>query len=134
MNQLGTGQGAIEEIASSGQLAGVAARGASSRLPIAQGEYAVIYCTGLGAVSNQLRHRSGSPFESSFVHLHAANRHNLVGVSATGNLLRTPLPRLRGSLSRSTPWVPAGITPGSATNLILSIGGVQSNTVTIATQ
>ena len=127
MNQLGTGQGAIE-IASSGQLAGIV--GASSR-PIAQGEYVVIYCTGLGAVSNQPA--TGAAALSSPLSFTSTQPTVTIGGVSAQVTFSGLAPGFAG-LYQVNALVPVGIAPGSATNLILSIGGVQSNTVTIATQ
>lgn len=127
MNQSGSGQGAVE-IASTGQLAALPGTGGR---PVAQGEYVVIYGTGLGAVSNQpATGAAASAVPLSFTT--TSPTVTIGGISAKVTFSGLA-PGFVG-LYQVNALVPAGVAPGVATSLILSIGGVQSNTVTIATQ
>ena len=127
MNQSGSGQGAIE-IASTGQLAAIALPGSR---PVGQGEYVVIYCTGLGAVTNQPV--TGAAAVASPLSFTTTSPTVTIGGVAAQVTFSGLAPGFVG-LNQVNALVPAGITPGAATSVVLSIGGVQSNTVTIATQ
>ncbi len=127
MNQSGSGQGAIE-IASTGQLA--APLGTNSR-PVMQGEYVVIYCTGLGAVSNQPA--TGSAALASPLSFTSTQPTVTIGGVSALVTFSGLAPGFVG-LYQVNALVPGGFVTGNNVNLILSIGGVQSNTVTIATQ
>ena len=128
LNSAGSSQGAV--VISGTRLIAEPASGANGR-PVAAGESISIYCTGLGAVSNQPETGAAAPTE-------------LLSVTTT-----TPTVTIGGiaanvSFSGLTPGavglyqvnvqVPAGVAAGAAVPLILSIGGVTSNTVTIAVQ
>jgi uncharacterized protein (TIGR03437 family) len=127
MNQSGSGQGAVE-IASTGQLA--AFPGTNSR-PVTQGEYVVIYCTGLGAVSNQPA--TGSAAMASPLSFTLTTPTVTIGGVSARVTFSGLTPGFAG-LYQVNALVPAGVAPGATTNLILSIGGFPANTVTIATQ
>jgi uncharacterized protein (TIGR03437 family) len=128
LNVAGSSQGAV--VIAGTQLIAEPASGANGR-PAAAGEFLSIYCTGLGAVSNQPATGAAAPAE-------------LLAITTT-----TPTVTIGGiaakvSFSGLTPGtvglyqvnvlVPAGAAAGAAVPLILSIGGVVSNTVTIAVQ
>ena len=120
-NASGTGQGDV--ITLQGRLA-VAAT------PATRGQYVMIYCSGLGAVSNQ-------------------PATGVAAADASSTTIRTPLVTI-GGVQASTNFaglapgyvgvyqvnalVPVTITPGPAVSLSLSINGVSSNAVTIAVE
>ena len=125
VNQSGSGQGAVA-IASTGQLA--ASPGGT---PVTQGDYVAIYCTGLGAVTNQPL--TGKAALSSPLSVTTTTPTVTIGgVNATVTFSGLA-PGFVG-LYQVNALVPAGIAPGTATSLVLSIGGVPSNAVTIATR
>jgi uncharacterized protein (TIGR03437 family) len=128
-NQQGTGQGAIR-IANSATIAAPLGAFSDSR-PVTAGDVIEVYCTGLGAVS-------GNP---------------TAGVAASSNPLQTtttlPTVTIGGKpaqvdfsglapgsagLYQVNVTIPSGVTPGNAVPVVLTIAGVQSNTVTIAVQ
>lgn len=128
MNQSGTGQGAVE-IAATAQLAGLSLAGGRA---VARGEYIAIYCTGLGAVSNQPATGAaalGSPLLSATTTLPVVT----IGGAAAQVSFSGLAPGFAG-LYQVNALVPAGAPSGNSVNLIMSIGGIQSNTVTIAVQ
>jgi uncharacterized protein (TIGR03437 family) len=128
LNIAGSSQGAVM-IANTAIFA--APQSVPGSRPVSPGQFISIYCTGLGAVSNQ----------------------PATGAAAQGNPLSstptTPIVTIGGiasqvSFSGLAPGfvglyqvnaqVPSGTPAGSAVPIILSIGGVTSNTVTIAVQ
>jgi uncharacterized protein (TIGR03437 family) len=119
----GSGNGQGDVISLQGQLAAAAT-------PVTRGQYVMIYCSGLGAVSNQ-------PATGA------------AAVDASSTTIRTPSVTIGGVQASSNfaglapgyvgvyqvnALVPVTITPGPAVPLSLSIDGVSSNTVTIAVQ
>ncbi len=121
-NSSGVGQGAV--IATTGQIA-------APGTPATRGQYVMIFCTGLGAVSNQ----------------------PATGVAATASMLSnttlTPTVTIGGVLTTTNfsglapgfvglyqvnALVPTTISAGSAVSVSMSVNGVSSNTVTIAVQ
>ncbi len=119
----GSGNGQGDVISLQGQLAAAAT-------PVTRGQYVMIYCSGLGAVSNQPAIGAAA-------------------VDASSTTIRTPSVTIGGVQASSNfaglapgyvgvyqvnALVPATITPGPAVPLSLSIDGVSSNTVTIAVQ
>jgi uncharacterized protein (TIGR03437 family) len=119
----GSGNGQGDAISLQGHLAAAAT-------PVTRGQYVMIYCSGLGAVSNQ-------PATGA------------AAVDASSTTIRTPSVTIGGVQASSNfaglapgyvgvyqvnALVPATITPGPAVPLSLSIDGVSSNTVTIAVQ
>lgn len=132
--KIGQSQGAIliassgEVVAPIGSISGRAAR------PANRGEYITIYCTGLGAVTNQ----PGSGQKASDNPLSATNATPTVtigGVAApqTDGFFSGLAPGFVG-LYQVNVQVPQNSPTGDAVPLTLSIGGVSSNTVTIAVQ
>jgi uncharacterized protein (TIGR03437 family) len=126
LNQVGTGQGAVE-IAPTAQLAAPAPLGR----PIARGEYVAIFCTGLGPVSNQPA--DGAPGLSS-----PLSQTLTLPVVTIGNVQAQVTysglaPGLAG-LYQVNAVVPAGAVSGNAVPLVITIGGIPSNAVTIAVQ
>ncbi len=127
LNGLGTGQGAVE-IAPTAVLA--APQGTGAR-PVMRGEYVAIFCTGLGPVSNQPA--TGEPALSS--PLSSTNTLPVVTIGgAPAAVSYSGLAPGFAGLYQVNAVVPAAALSGDAVNLVISIGGVQSNTVTIAVQ
>jgi uncharacterized protein (TIGR03437 family) len=130
-NQAGTGQGVIA-IATSGELAAPAGSipGRTSR-PAKRGEFISIYCSGLGPVSNPPA--SGAPATGSPLSLTTKNPTVTIGgVSAPINF--SGLTPGFVALYQVNAQVPDNAPVGDAVNLVLTIEGVASNTVTIAVQ
>lgn len=97
--------------------------------PASPGDFLTIYCTGLGAVSNPPgtgRRASGVTLSTTI----ATPQVTIGGVPAEV-IFSGLTPSLVG-LFQVNVRVPAGAPPGPAVPLVLTIGGVQSNTVTIA--
>ncbi len=127
MNQSGSGQGAIV-IASTGQIAGFPLTGSR---PVLAGEYVVIFCTGLGAVTNQPA--TGVAALASPLSVTTTKPTVTIGGVPATVTFSGLAPGFVG-LYQVNALVPSGISGGTATSLILSIGGVQANAVTIAVQ
>jgi uncharacterized protein (TIGR03437 family) len=134
MNSQNTAQGAIV-IASTGEFAAPtgAVLGGISR-PAHAGEFIVIYCTGLGAVTNQPR--TGDP---AF-----ANPPSLTTTTPTVSIGGVPAPATDGFFSGLTPGsvglyqinvqIPSGVPAGNAVPVVVTIGGASSNVVSIAVE
>jgi len=127
LNMLGTGQGAVE-IAPTAVLA--APQGTGAR-PVMRGEYIAIFCTGLGPVSNQPA--TGAPGLSSPLSITTTLPVVTIGGAAAQVSYSGLAPGFAG-LYQVNAVVPDAALSGNAVNLVISIGGVQSNTVTIAVQ
>jgi uncharacterized protein (TIGR03437 family) len=120
MNAQGTGQGAI--LNSSYQIA-------DASNPAAPGSYVQLYCTGLGAVSNTPLDGAASP-SNPLAETTTTPTVTIGGVA--GSVLFSGLaPGFVGEYQVNV-VVPSGVSAGSAVPVVLSIGGVSSNTVTIA--
>jgi uncharacterized protein (TIGR03437 family) len=120
-NAQGTGQGAILNL--SYQLVD------ASNPAIPGTTYLQIYCTGLGAVSN-------TPADGAAALSDPLSQTTVTPQVTIGGVQVTPsfsglAPEFVG-LYQVDALVPAGITANSAVPVILSLGGVNSNTVTIA--
>jgi len=123
MNLSGTGQGAVL-IAPTAQLA-------APGTPVSRGSYISIFCTGLGAVTNQPA--TGSAALSSPLSITQTMPIVTIG-GVTAIVSYSGLaPTLVGVYQVNT-LVPQGISPGDAIPVVISVGGVLSNTVTIAIQ
>jgi uncharacterized protein (TIGR03437 family) len=124
MNAMGSGQGAVL-IASTYQLAGAAT-------PVTRGTYVAIFCTGLGAVTNQpatgTAAAPGSPLSVALTQPTVT----IGGASAVVSYAGLA-PGFVG-LYQVNALVPSSISPGSAVPLIIVMGPSISNTVTIAVQ
>jgi uncharacterized protein (TIGR03437 family) len=127
LNMLGSGQGAVE-VAPTAQIAGAAGAGSG---PVSRGAYIAIFCTGLGAVTNQPA--TGAAAASSPLSITTTLPVVTVGGVAAQVTYSGLAPGFAG-LYQVNAIVPASVAPGGSVNLFLSIGGVQSNTVTIAVQ
>jgi uncharacterized protein (TIGR03437 family) len=99
--------------------------------PIARGQYITIYCSGLGAVSNTPL--DGAAAVSASLSSTSSNPTVTIGGQAATVSFSGLAPGFVG-LYQVNALVPQSVTPGSAVSLTLSIGGVNSNTVTIAVQ
>jgi len=126
-NQLGSGQGAVE-IAPTAELA--ATLGANSR-PVNPGEYIAIFCTGLGPVSNQPAD-GVAPVAGTLSLTTTLPVVTIGGVSA--QVTYSGLAPGFAGLYQVNAVVPPSAPAGGSVSLVISIGGVQSNTVTIAVQ
>ena len=127
LNQSGSGQGAVE-IAPTSQLA--APLGPTGR-PVKPGEYIAIFCTGLGPVSN--RPATGAAALSDPLSSTLTLPTVIIG-GASAKVSYSGLAPGFAGLYQVNALVPDGVTPGNNVNLVISIGGVRSNTVTIAIQ
>ncbi len=131
LNQRGTGQAAVQIAntvifaAPEGSIPGVQARQAR------KGEFLTIYCTGLGAVTNRPNTGAialGSPLSTTTT----APTVTIGGASAPVSFSGLS-PGFVG-LYQVNVQVPDSAPTGAAVNLVISIGGATSNTVTIAVQ
>jgi uncharacterized protein (TIGR03437 family) len=131
INQQGTGQGAIE-IANTTILAAPAGSvpGAQAH-PAAAGNYVTIYSTNLGDVSNRPADGAASP-SSPLAKTVLTPTVTIGGVNAPVSFSGLA-PGFVG-LYQVNAQVPTGAPSGNAVPVILNIGGVASNTVTIAVQ
>jgi uncharacterized protein (TIGR03437 family) len=123
----GTGQGAIL-IANTAVLAG--SQGAGSRA-VLKGEYISIFCTGLGAVSNQPV-TGAAALADPLSHTTATPTVTVGGVDAT--VTYSGLAPGFAGLYQVNAQVPAGAPAGGTVAVVMTIGGSTSNTVTIAVQ
>jgi uncharacterized protein (TIGR03437 family) len=127
LNLGGSGQGAVE-IAPTSQLA--APLGPLGR-PVAPGEYITIFATGLGPVSNQPA--TGMAALSNPLSSTLTMPTVTIGAVAAPVTFSGLAPGFAG-LYQVNALVPAAAPSGDNINLVLSIGGAESNTVTIAVQ
>ena len=123
MNMSGTGQGAILDAGTS-QLA-------NAGTPVVRGAYIAIFCTGLGAVTNQPV--TGAVALSAPLSYALTQPTVMIG-GVSGLVTYAGLAPTLAGLYQVNVQVPPGVTPGNTVPVVLSIGGVQSNTVTIAVQ
>ena len=121
-NTEGSGQGAILD--TSNRLVD------SSNPATAGSSFVSIYCTGLGAVTNQPP--TGSPGLSDPLSWSATPTVTIGGVAA--NVQFSGLAPGYVGLYQVNAQVPAGSATGSAVPVVISMGGVDSNTVTMAVQ
>ena len=126
-NQQGSGQGAVL-IANTASVAAPLGAFPGSR-PAIRGEFISIFCTGLGAVTNQPA--DGVP-ASGLSFTTTAPTVNIGGIPAQVSFSGLA-PDFVG-LYQVNVLVPDGVTSNSSVPVVLSIGGVISNTVTIAVQ
>jgi uncharacterized protein (TIGR03437 family) len=121
-NAAGSGQGAITD---------TSYRLVDSTNPATAGSTVVlIYCTGLGAVTNQPP--TGSPAPSDPLAHATTPTVTIGGVSASVGF--SGLAPGYVGLYQVNAQVPAGSATGPAVPVVISIGGVESNTVTMAVQ
>jgi uncharacterized protein (TIGR03437 family) len=121
MNSQGSGQGAILD--TSYNLV-------DSSNPTTANAFVLIYCTGLGAVTNQPA--TGSPGPSNPLAWSTTPTVTIGGVPADVSFFGLA-PGYVG-LYQVNAQVPAGLAANSAVPVVIAIGGVTSNTVTMALQ
>uniref|UniRef100_Q022A7 Glycosyl hydrolase n=1 Tax=Solibacter usitatus (strain Ellin6076) TaxID=234267 RepID=Q022A7_SOLUE len=126
-NAQGTGQGSVL-IAGTASLAAPAGKFPGSR-PVKPGEYISIYCTGLGDVN--IRPTLGSPSPSQPVASTLATPTVTIGGIPATVSFSGLAPGFVG-LYQVNVQIPAGITPGDAVPLALTISSLPANPVTIA--
>jgi hexosaminidase len=122
INGQGSGPGVIED---------AAYRLVDSSNPAAPGSLVTIYCTGLGAVTNQPP--TGSPAPVSPLAETTTRPIVLMGGAPAGVQFSGLAPGLAG-VYQVNALVPAGSATGNAVPVTISMGGIASNTVTIAVQ
>ena len=128
-NQQGSGQGAIR-IANSATIAAPVGAFPDSR-PVQTGDVIEIYCTGLGAVSANLLPGAAAPSRP------LATTQLQPSVTIGGQTAQVGFSGLApgtAGLYQVNVTIPKGVTPADAVPVVLTIGGVQSNTVTVAVQ
>jgi uncharacterized protein (TIGR03437 family) len=99
--------------------------------PASAGSYIQIFCTGLGAVSHQPPTGSPAPLEP------LSWTASTVTASIGGQLANVTFSGLApgyAGLYQVNVQIPAGLAASDSTPVVLSVGGVASNTATIATQ
>jgi uncharacterized protein (TIGR03437 family) len=130
-NSSGTGQGAIL-IAASGLLAAPAGAvpGFTSQ-PAPRGQYITIFCSGLGAVSNQPASGGAAP-ANPLSNALIAPAVTIGGIAANVNFAGLA-PGFVG-LYQINAMVPLSLTPGNAVPVVVTQNGLSSNTATIAVQ
>jgi uncharacterized protein (TIGR03437 family) len=125
----GTGLGAIL-IANTPYLAGPAGAYAGS-MPVQQGQYVSIYCSGLGPVTNTPPDGAAAPSVPPFANTILTPSVTIGGVAAPTIQYSGLAPGLVG-LYQINVQVPANAPTGDAVKVVVSVNGVASNTVTIA--
>jgi uncharacterized protein (TIGR03437 family) len=128
LNQQGTGQGAIL-IAPTAVLAGP--QGSGSR-PVLKAEYISIFCTGLGAVSNQPA--TGAAAQGPPLLSNTATKPTVTIGGVAALVTYSGLAPGFAGLYQVNAQVPAGAPAGGTVAVAITIGGSTSNTVTIAVQ
>jgi uncharacterized protein (TIGR03437 family) len=128
-NQSGRGQGAIL-IANTGLLAAPAGAFPGSR-PVLRGENLEIYASGLGPVLNTPADGAAAPATSPLATTVQTPTVTIGGIPVTNILYSGLAPGLVG-LYQLNVQVPAGVAPGDAVEVVITVNGNASNTVTIA--
>ncbi|HXJ42641.1 MAG TPA: hypothetical protein VNH18_25395, partial [Bryobacteraceae bacterium] len=126
LNEAGSSQGVVL-IAGTQLLAAPSKTG--GRKPVAAGKFVSIYCTGLGAVSNQPA--TGFAAQSDPLSLTTTTPTVTIG-GMVAKVSFSGLAPGNVGLYQVNVQVPKGTPAGDAVPVILKIGGVASNTVTIA--
>jgi len=121
-------QGAVL-IANTGLVAALAGSDFPNARPAQPGDYISIFCTGLGAVTNQPATGAASPSEP--LAWTAATPTATIGGAGALVTFSGLAPGAVG-LYQVNVQVPAGVSSGPAVPVVLFISGVQSNAVTIA--
>ncbi len=127
----GKGQGAIQLANSSTFAAPAGSIPGASAQPVSRGSYLTIYCSGLGAVSNQPA--TGAAASGSTLSMASGNVTATIGGQSAPVSFAGLAPGFVG-LYQVNAQVPQSVTPGSAVSLSISVNGVASNSVTIAVQ
>ena len=128
-NQQGSGQGAIR-IANSTTIAAPVGAFSDSH-PVQAGDVIEIYCTGLGTVTPS--GVTGAAATSTPLQTTTLQPTVTIGGQAAQVLFSGLAPGSAG-LYQVNVTIPNGVTVGSAVPVVLTIGGVLSNTVTVAVQ
>jgi uncharacterized protein (TIGR03437 family) len=128
-NQQGSGQGAIR-IANSATIAAPVGAFSDSR-PVKAGDVIEIYCTGLGAVNPS--GTTGAAATSKPLQTTTLQPTVTIG-GQTAQVLFSGLAPGAAGLYQVNVTIPTGVTPGNSVPVVLTIGGVASNTVTVASQ
>ena len=132
LNSAGTGQGAVQIwneayadilAAPAGSVPGRQAR------PANRGEYLIIYCTGLGTTEPAVATGMAAP-SSPLATVKTAVTVSIGGIQVTPTFAGLS-PGYVG-LYQVNVQVPSGVEPGDAVPLVITQGGVNSNTVTVA--
>lgn len=131
MNQQGNGQGAILISNTDTIAAPVGSISGRNTRPVKRGEYISVYCTGLGDVSN--RPASGAPAASSPLSTTLEKAAATIGGMAAKVSFSGLAPGFVG-LYQINAQVPANAHTGDVVPVVITIGGANSNTVTIAVQ
>jgi uncharacterized protein (TIGR03437 family) len=130
LNSQGTGAGAIL-ISNTGQFAQPADSVPDrSSQPVSRGQFISIYATGLGALTTAPPPDGAAP--ASQMTIAATATVSIGGATVTPSFAGLA-PGFVG-LYQVDAQVPASLTPGSALPVFMTVGGVASNTVTIAVQ
>jgi uncharacterized protein (TIGR03437 family) len=131
VNSQGTGQGAIT-VATTGEFAApVGSIPQRPARPVRPGESISIFCTGLGEVANRPEPGAASPSNPAAT--------TIANVTVTIGGIPAPVsfsglaPGFVG-LYQVNAEVPVNVPTGAAVPVVLTIGGVESNTTTIAAQ
>ena len=122
-NSTGAGQGAVL-VAPTAQLA-------APGTPASRNGYVSIFCTGLGAVTNQPA--TGASALSNPLSLTLTTPTVTIGGISAVVSYSGLAPGLAG-LYQVNAIVPSGVSPGNTVPVVISVGNVTSNTVTIAVQ
>jgi uncharacterized protein (TIGR03437 family) len=131
LDSSGKGQGAIQLANTSTFAAGANSVAGASAQPVSRGNYVTIYCSGLGAVSNQPATGAaapGNPLASATASVTAT-----IGGQSAPVTFAGLAPAFVG-LYQVNAQVPQGVAPGNAVAVVLTVNGVASNSVTIAVQ
>ena len=120
MNAQGSGQGAVQD---------TSYRLVDSSNPAEAGSTVLIYCTGLGAVTNQPP--TGSPAPASPLAETTTKPTVLIGGAPASVQFSGLAPGMVGTYQVNA-VVPSGSATGDTVPVAISIGGITSNTVTIA--
>jgi uncharacterized protein (TIGR03437 family) len=104
---------------------------AASSQPVKTGDFVTIYCTGLGPVVNQPA--TGAAAGSSPLPATTTQATATIG-GKPANVIYSGLTPGGVGLYQVNAQIPDGVASGSAVPVTISIGGVASNTVTIAVQ
>jgi uncharacterized protein (TIGR03437 family) len=123
LSQDGAGQGAIVN--------GITNVIADAKAPVTAHDFITIYCTGLGQVTNAPDDGQPAPIPPPLSTSFALPVVTVGGIQSTNVSYSGLAPGFVG-LYQVNAEVPAGIQPGSAVPVTLTIGGVTSNITTIA--
>ncbi len=143
LNSQGTGQGAIQDSSTGTFVAPVNSIPGVTSQPTAVGKSISIYCTGLGAVGENVSDGNAAAALPTFspmsplmtsenIKTTTAVQATVGGISAT--VTYSGLAPGFAGLYQVNVTIPAGVQSGSAVPVVLTMNGVASNTATIAIQ